>query len=531
MTGRPVQKTNPVPGIEADITEQLQTALWIFDIEKGAMLWANSAGLRLWNAEDLESLRRRDFESEMSGPVLTRLNGYLVRFRRGETVIETWTIYPDGEPANLQCLCSGYQTESGMAMLVEAMPVIGQEDIPALRAQEALRHVPTLLSTYDLDGGLVARNPAAKKSLPDEHCFAKSFTRMSDRERVQNWIASGQESLSMEAPVATRNGERWHRVDLQRTFDPVTGKRVVLASESDITARVESEQALTNARERLAALIKNLRGGIVVEDENRKMILVNQSFCDLFGFLMAQEGADCAAAAEQSKSRFRDPQAFIEGIHLALQSRQTVTDELETVDGLILERTYVPIFHGDTYLGHLWQYWDITDQKSSLSKLEHEASHDSLTGLWNRRRFEQALLQTHGEALRYGQTYSLIIIDIDHFKQVNDQFGHDAGDVALQMVSQEMGLRLRQSDWLARWGGEEFVALLPQTELDGAILLAENLRKRIHELVMPLIGSLTISQGVAELRQDEVPHSVLKRADAALLVAKANGRNRVEPAA
>jgi len=533
MTGGPRSIANTVPESTAEIAEGLQTALWLFDIEKVAVLWANPAGLKLWNADDLESLRRRDLKSEISGPVLTRLHDYLERFRQGERILETWTLYPGGEPRTLQCLCSGYPVEGRQTMLVEAQPVLEQEDTQALRAQEAVRHVPTLLSTFDLTGNLIARNPAAKKALPDQRFFAKCFTRSSDRQQVENWLIGGQESYSIEAPVHTREGERWHRVDLQRTLDPVTGKRVILVSETDISSRVEGERALINARERLSALLRNLRGGIVVEDENRRMILANQSFCDLFGIPAppeALEGADCAEAAEQSKTLFRDPRAFLYGINFALHSRQTVTDELEMVGGQILERTYVPVFHGDIYLGHLWQYWDITDQKSSLSKLEHEASHDPLTELLNRRRFEQTLLQTHAEALRYGQTYSLIMIDIDHFKQVNDRFGHDAGDIALQMVSEEMKRRLRQTDWLARWGGEEFVALLPHTGLDGAVLLAETLNRRVRELVMPLIGSVTVSQGVAEVQQDEVPHEALKRADAALLRAKANGRDRVETA-
>ncbi len=533
MTDKSGAKNNLMPSAAEGVVDRLQTAVWVFDIDRTAMVWANPAGLRLWNADDLESLRSMDFKSEISGPVLTRLHEYLERFRRGEPVIETWTLYPGGEPVTLQCLCSGYETDNGLAMLVEAQPVVGQEDAQALRAQEAVRHVPTLLSTFDVEGNLVARNPAAKKTLPGDRYFVENFTRPSDRKVVQCWVDNEQEIFSLEAPVQTRYGERWHLVNLQRTFDPLTGKRVVLVSESDITERIESERALTNARERFAALLKNLRGGIVVEDENRRMILANQSFCDLFGIHAppeALEGADCAQAAEQSKSLFRDPQAFIDGINLALHSRQTFTDELEMVGGITLERTYVPVFHGDAYLGHLWQYWDVTDQKSSLLKLEHEASHDSLTGLWNRRRFEQALLQAHEEALRYGQTYSLIIIDIDHFKKVNDRFGHDAGDVALQMVSEEMGARLRQVDWLARWGGEEFVALLPQTGLDGAVLLAETLRERIRDFVLPLIGSVTVSQGVAEVHQGEMPHDLLKRADAALLRAKANGRDRVESA-
>ena len=497
------------------------------------MIWANAAGVGLWGAQDLDELCARDFSAEISLSARARLHSYLARFQRGETVIETWTLYPNGKPLTLRCLCSGYQLQDGLGMLVEAQPVT-EPDIQALRAQEALRHIPTLVSVFDTHGNLLTRNPSALAKLPDGNHLTDRFIRELDRNQVRCWSESGKESHSMEAPVQTTFGERWHRLDLRRTVDPATGEQVILVSETDITSRVESETSLRNARERFAALLKNLRGGIVVEDENRKMLLANQSFCNLFGIPAppeALEGMDCASAAKKSKVLFRDPDAFISGIDRALSARRTATDELYLSDGRILERTYVPVFNEQTYLGHLWQYWDITNQKNTMAKLEHEAYHDPLTGLWNRRRFEQSLLEIHEEAVRYSHPYSLVMIDIDHFKKVNDQYGHDAGDVTLQLMTEEVRQRLRQADRMARWGGEEFVVLLPQTSLEGALLLADALRKRIKEVSFPLVGHQTISLGVAEVSPNELPHQALMRADTALFKAKANGRDRVEAAA
>lgn len=525
------KKTGQAVPDMATLLDSLQTPLWIFDIERVAMIWGNAAALALWEAEDLDALRSRDFSAEISGPVLTRLQDYLERFGRGEAVVETWTLYPQGRPTTLRCLCSGYPLENGLAMLVEAQPVV-ERDAEALRAQEALRHTPTLLSVFDAQGHLLSRNPAARATLSDGRHFGEYFVRSVDEESVYQWVLGNHESYSLEAPVTTRYGERWHRLDLQRTTDPVTGEHVVLVSQTDINARVENELALINMRERLSALLRNLRGGIVVEDENRRVVLANQTFCNLFGIDAppeALEGADCGEAAEHSKKLFAEPDAFIEGIDAALKARQTVTDELEMVDGRALERTYVPVFHGEIYLGHLWQYWDITQQKRNTERLEHFANHDALTGLWNRRRFEQSLFEIHEESVRYGQPYSLIMIDIDHFKLVNDRYGHDAGDIALRLVAEEMVRRVRQVDRLARWGGEEFVLLLPQTSLDGALRLANILRTRVRNFSLPLVGGVTISLGVAEAGNNEMPMAVLKRADEKLLRAKANGRDRVEP--
>lgn len=512
------------------VADRLQTAIWIFDIENLGMVWANAAGVALWGARDLADLCARDFHTEVSTSARIRLNDYLALFERNETVVEVWTFYPKGIPQTLRCFCSGYQTEKGLAMLVEAYPV-EEQDTQALRSQEALRHVSTLISIFDRHGQLVTRNPSARARCPDCTHLAGCFTRQSDRDRALQWLVGNSESYALEALVLTSSGERWHRIDLQRTIDPVTGEPVVLASETDITARVDSEFAQINARERLAALLRNLRGGIVVEDENRRISLTNRTFCELFDIAVpseALEGADCAEAAEQHKGLFRDPQAFIAGIETALDARKTMTDELEMVDGRILERTYVPVFHKELYLGHLWQYWDITDQKSNLLKLEHEAHHDPLTGLWNRRRFERSLQETHNEALRYHQPYSLVMMDIDHFKQVNDLHGHDEGDMVLRLLSRELASRLRQTDRLARWGGEEFVMLLPQTAQEGAFRVANDMRSRVRDCPFPVVGNITISMGIAEVDLDKSPHNALIRADAALLQAKENGRDRVE---
>ena len=526
---------NSPPHLSAEsfaVADRLKTPVWVFDIENLVMCWANAAGVSIWGAGDLEELRSRDFATEISVSARARLRDYLARFKAGETVLETWTLYPNGKPVPMRCVCSGFPLQNGQGMLVEAQPVT-EPDIQALRAQEALRHTPTLMSAFDSQGNLLTRNPSATTMLSAGADLTSSFARQSEKKAVRLWAESDAESYSLEAPVQTSAGERWHRVDLRRTFDPATGERVILASETDITARVESETALINAGERFAALLKNLRGGIVVEDENRKMLLANQSFCDMFSIPVPPEslhGMDCAAAAEQSKTLFRDPDSFIAGIEAALLARQTNTDELHLSDGRILERTYIPVFNEQTYVGHLWQYWDITDHKKTMARLEHEAFHDPLTGLWNRRRFEQSLLETHEEAIRYSQPYSLVLVDIDHFKRVNDQFGHDAGDVTLQTLTDELRRRLRQADRLARWGGEEFLLLLPQTKLEGALLLADALRKRVKEVSFPLVGHLTISLGVAEASPEELPQHAVIRADKALFRAKTNGRDRVEGA-
>lgn len=170
---------------------------------------------------------------------------------------------------------------------------------------------------------------------------------------------------------------------------------------------------------------------------------------------------------------------------------------------------------------------DITDRKQLEAQLEEAALTDSLTGLKNRRHFEQALQTSAERQARRGRSYSLMIVDIDHFKKLNDRYGHDAGDDTLRHLSDVMRLQAREIDCVARWGGEEFAVLMPDTSLEFASALANELRRQVANSSSPVPG-LTISIGVGEVRRGEEPNALFRRVDAALYRAKANGRNRVE---
>ncbi len=155
------------------------------------------------------------------------------------------------------------------------------------------------------------------------------------------------------------------------------------------------------------------------------------------------------------------------------------------------------------------------------------ATTDTLTGVWNRRHFEQALQRGLVQSQRYGQPLSLLMFDIDHFKAVNDHHGHLVGDTVLIGLTQLVQRNLRAADTLARWGGEEFVIMLPHCAADEAAHLAEKLRALLALQVFETVGRVTASFGVAQCRPDDSPQTWLKRADLALYQAKAEGRNTV----
>lgn len=153
---------------------------------------------------------------------------------------------------------------------------------------------------------------------------------------------------------------------------------------------------------------------------------------------------------------------------------------------------------------------------------------DALTGLGNRRRLDEALAVEIGRAVRTGGSLSAVMADVDHFKRVNDQYGHGAGDQVLARVGALLKSQTRTTDIVARFGGEEFLVLMPLASLAQAVTKADQLRRALSaELIDPLPAPVTASFGAAELLPGEDAQSFLKRVDAALYEAKRGGRDRV----
>jgi diguanylate cyclase (GGDEF)-like protein/PAS domain S-box-containing protein len=171
---------------------------------------------------------------------------------------------------------------------------------------------------------------------------------------------------------------------------------------------------------------------------------------------------------------------------------------------------------------------DITKQKHAEQELRERAERDHLTGVYNRRMFYEMLAAEVERAVRYERPLSLIMLDIDHFKKVNDLHGHAAGDEVLKATSLMLQKNIRHTDILARVGGEEFVILATETSVENTVDLAEKIRSTIEAAEMLQGGKITVSFGVAGLVNAITPDEFMRRADEALYQAKARGRNRVE---
>jgi diguanylate cyclase (GGDEF)-like protein len=155
------------------------------------------------------------------------------------------------------------------------------------------------------------------------------------------------------------------------------------------------------------------------------------------------------------------------------------------------------------------------------------ASTDPLTGLVNRRALYQSLTREMGRSTRYRKPLSVVLVDVDHFKNINDTYGHIAGDNVLKAISGMMSGAIRQVDYAGRWGGEEFLLILPETDSDSAVILAKRICQLVAETRYGKVDHVTASLGVTIYQDGQLLEDLLHRADQAMYLAKKNGRNRV----
>ena len=159
---------------------------------------------------------------------------------------------------------------------------------------------------------------------------------------------------------------------------------------------------------------------------------------------------------------------------------------------------------------------------------ELKASVDSLTGLYNRYKFSELYTSSYKTMSQRHNDMSLIIIDVDFFKKVNDTFGHNIGDQVLIKIAHTLLRTLRDIDVICRWGGEEFLVLLPSTDLNEANILAQKIRINIENLDIEIVGNITASFGVSQVKEGDMMEDAIDRADKSLYLAKDSGRNCVK---
>lgn len=315
------------------------------------------------------------------------------------------------------------------------------------------------------------------------------------------------------SPVLDRDDRTTHYVSVQ----------------SDITERVQSERFNRQ-------LMSSLGEGVFGIDPVGRLILINQAALDLLGY-SNEEDLLGLNAHELMHAWYPDGRPYPKDecpINRVLQTSKPLNawrDTFFRADGKPLSvETYATIIQGifNETKGMVVVFREITQQLAIEKELKDAAHHDRLTGAFNRHFFDRLFEKECARSARLGEPLSLLILDIDHFKRINDEHGHLAGDEVLKQLVNHISQRVRETDILTRWGGEEFTLLLPDTSLEGARELAESLRTSVEatELVEGL-PKLTISLGGTRIRTNESAKASFRRADEALYKAKDLGRNQV----
>ena len=306
--------------------------------------------------------------------------------------------------------------------------------------------------------------------------------------------------------------------------DTVQG-RAVLASVIDLRQRKDLESQLREERDFSEAIIDSLPGLFYLLDRKGRFLRWNRNLEHVTGAtpdeLERLSAWSLFGGRDAARIRNAIETVFRVGFH-------EIDAELNTRKG-----TSVPYHFTGRRAELAGQEClagagiDISTRKALEADLRYQANHDSLTGLANRHHFEELLRQEVARSQRSGTFFSVAVMDIDHFKRVNDQFGHLTGDQVLRHFAESLRGRIRTTDILGRWGGEEFLLLLPETDAAGGASLAEMVRTRVEETSMPGPGRITVSLAVTTHRRGESPHELLNRLDKALYEAKEAGRNRV----
>ncbi len=175
----------------------------------------------------------------------------------------------------------------------------------------------------------------------------------------------------------------------------------------------------------------------------------------------------------------------------------------------------------------IYQYFEIKKRKRFEDQLIKTATIDSLTGLFNRKHIDYMLQKEVEEAKRYSNPLSVIFCDIDHFKDINDRYGHKVGDMVLEHLARIMKQHIRISDIIGRWGGEEFLIILPNTPLNEALTVAKKLQEEIRKYRFPKVGKITCSFGITEFKHNDSIYRLMIRVDQALYDAKRGGRDLI----
>lgn len=301
------------------------------------------------------------------------------------------------------------------------------------------------------------------------------------------------------------------------------GKRMRWVNKDDITSKLIKDMAASSFDN--AVVVQNLKPIGIITTKDIMGLIKNKKNLEL----PISEYMIAPVDTINKKASIKDALSFINKKHY---KRAIVVNDDGTIDGIITQKDIISLTYA-RWTTTMKKYHDeLTSKNFKLENQNKEykvkASRDSLTGLYNRYKFAELYNSSYQSMIQRENDMSLVLLDIDFFKKVNDTFGHNIGDQVLVQVANSLLKTLRNIDIVCRWGGEEFIVLLPTADLSTATKIAQKIRVNIQELDIEVAKQISVSLGVAHINKNDSILEAVERADKALYLAKESGRNCVK---
>jgi diguanylate cyclase (GGDEF)-like protein/PAS domain S-box-containing protein len=344
-------------------------------------------------------------------------------------------------------------------------------------------------------------------------------------------IMKGSPGPPIEHRIVRRDGSL---VWVRNTFVPYYDKNGRLIKYDglieNISERKEAEEALRLSEEKFRTIAETAVDAIITANSKGEIIFWNASAEKIFGYTDEEIRGKSLTLLMPERYRYDHEQGLK---RLMATGKSKYFGKITEMHGLRKDGSEFPLelsvamWKAGEDISFSAIIRDITKRKKLEQELEKNATTDRLTEVFNRTKFHEIIKQEVERAKRYNQPLSMIMFDIDHFKNVNDTFGHSIGDYILKNLTQVVKENLREIDYLVRWGGEEFIIITPQTEMERAGVLAERVRKAVENYKFDIVGRITISLGVTQFKKHDTEDTFITRTDDALYSAKRRGRNCV----
>ena len=346
-------------------------------------------------------------------------------------------------------------------------------------------------------------------------------------------LVSGEQEQVLFKTVHRRKDGSLYPVEINLQLFDYGGEKLCMALVANLTEIKQLEEEKRRKEELCRLMLQGIPSPAWLVSRELRILAQNKAAASLFG---SKVGDYCwervlgggnlpdeyREAFEKNGSPLPGTKCYFCRGDEALDRNEPINSEVELA-GNIWDTWWIPLGE-DVYLHYAT---DVTKHKRMEKELRCLSVTDCLTNCYNRRFFMQKLEEEIERAKRNGNKFSLIMLDIDRFKSINDRFGHNAGDLVLKSMAEMIKNRIRKIDTLARWGGEEFVLLLPDTPMENAARLAEELRESLSRMDIQGVGRVTASFGVAGYCPGDSVDSLVNKADNMMYEAKAAGRNCV----